>query len=146
MIYFSTSLFESKCGIPVFLSAEPTDEKIMCFKPVSFAASTKVFPCVTSAAAFGCGIVIRKAVSTSVRAGMREDLSVRLAFWKEMLAFLEDIFWEAAVGSRTIARIWREEMEEEDWRALRREPPCWPVTPVMRIVLVMIISLARWHR
>jgi len=81
-MYCSTFAFDSKCGMPVFRSAEATLDRTTCLIDAAFAASIAVVPCRTSFSGWteksgSNGVVTTKKPSTFRTSGVRLARCVR---------------------------------------------------------------------
>src|SRR5213594_2336484 len=79
LTYCSTFAFDSKCGMPVFRSAEATLDRTTCLTDAAFAASIAVVPCRTSFSGWteksgSNGVVTTKKPSTFRRSGASVQL------------------------------------------------------------------------
>src|SRR2546422_2672030 len=135
--YCSTFALDSKCGMPVFRSAEATLDRTTCPTDAAFAASIAVVPCWTSHS--GCteksgpnGVVTMKKPSTFRTNGVRLARCVRSPCAPSIPAPASAFNFDALRVS-PMTRCPR-------FKRLRATaPPCCPVAPATRIVFVSAI-------
>src|SRR2546425_1125019 len=141
LTYCSTFAFDSKCGMPVFRSAEATLDRTTCLTDAAFAASIAVVPCRTSFSGWteksgSNGVVTTKKPSTFRRSGARLARWVRSPCAPSIPAAARAFNFEA-LRVRPITRCPR-------LRRLRATvPPCCPVAPATRIVFVSAMRSSR---
>src|SRR5580700_2009141 len=125
---FSTSYLLSKCGIPVFRLAEPTEVKTRC-TPAALAASATATPCRVSESVPPCGVVIAKREVAPSSAFVIAAVSSSDAATSVAPAFASALDW-TELGSRVTART----LCPRSRRPRATAPPCLPVAPVTTTV------------